>query len=262
VAKIKTAHVAGTFYPDDPQALSALLDDCFAQDFSQQQTSPKAMIVPHAGHIYSGPTAAFAYHALESIAAQIKHVLLIAPSHYHPLSCVAACSAQAFATPLGNIDADTETLHTLHQQGLVQFVDEAFEQEHALEVHFPFLQRIIPTFKLTALLAGYDSVINVYEILLKLWQPLNTMIIISSDLSHFHPYQEAKKHDQKTAEAILSLQAQDIQSEDACGAVAIRALLLLAKEKSLQAELLDMRNSGDTAGDPDRVVGYGAFQFV
>ena len=176
---VKAPNVAGTFYPDNSQLLRSSLQQYFTAPTSTQKCAPKAIIAPHAGFIYSGLTAAFAYHPTISMANNIQHIVLIGPSHYCHMPCVAACTADAFATPLGLVASDKAMLQHLHNNHLISFVDQAFEKEHSLEVHFPFIQMLFPNVPLTALVAGQDTATIIHDILLHVWQPQNTLVIVS-----------------------------------------------------------------------------------
>lgn len=255
--------VAGLFYPADPQQLQAevktYLDIASRQE--QTQAVPKAMIVPHAGYVYSGPVAASAYVHLFPAREKIQRVILIGPSHRVPFRGLATSSAESYATPLGEVSLDREAIDKISELPQVHLLDEAHSMEHSLEVHLPFLQETLDHFQLVPLVAGNASPSEVAQVLDALWGGAETLIIISSDLSHYHDYASAQRMDKATSDAITSLDVTAIDGEHACGCVAVNGLLQLAKERGLSASVVDLRNSGDTAGPKDRVVGYGAYVF-
>ena len=264
MSNIRPAAVAGMFYPNDEISLRAMVQQFLAQATSSGPT-PKAIIVPHAGYIYSGPIAANAYHLLESNAAIINQVILLGPSHRVPLLGLAASSASSFATPLGLVAIDQDKVKKLAKLKQVKLMDEAHSMEHSLEVQLPFLQTVLTNFKLTPLVVGDATAAEVCEVLETACpdphQNPQTLIVISSDLSHYHDYTTAKKLDQLTSQAIEDLDGNKVGYEDACGRTPINGLLMYACKHGLQVEIIDQRNSGDTAGDKDQVVGYGAYAF-
>jgi len=266
-ANIRSPAVAGSFYPEKENELSAMiqayLDNC---DTPSPDNKPVALIVPHAGYIYSGAVAASAYSQLIPFREKISRVILLGPSHRVPLAGIATSSANAFQTPLGTIPLDTDAIEQLNHLPFVQYNDEAHYYEHSLEVQLPFLQKILSSFSLVPLIIGQTEdqlVSDLLETIIhkKNGQDENTLILISSDLSHYLDYERAKRCDQLTCKAIETLTAHHIHYEQACGLTAIAGMLLSAKKHQLQAKTLDLRNSGDTAGSKDRVVGYGAWAF-
>lgn len=264
---IRQPAVAGVFYPLDRQELHADIAGYLKAAASPPGGAtvpnevPKAVIVPHAGYIYSGPVAAAAYARLQPAHAQIHRVVLLGPSHRVPFHGLATSSAEAYATPLGPVSLDREAINTIRHLPQVHHLDEAHRMEHSLEVHLPFLLEILDDFKLVPLVVGDASAAEVAEVLEKLWGGPETLIVISSDLSHYNSYATAKHLDAETSRAIIELREHDLGSEDACGFIPVSGLLRVAKAKGLQAEIVDLRNSGDTAGPRDRVVGYGAYVF-
>lgn len=220
---------------------------------------PKAIIAPHAGYIYSGPIAARAYASLRPAHQTIRRVVLLGPAHRVYLQGLALSSASAFATPLGTIDIDLESVEKLRRLSQVINMDSAHDEEHSLEVHLPFLQRALDHFTLVPLVVGDASVADVSQVLDTVWGGEETLIVVSSDLSHYHDYETARRIDTATSNAIQNCQLEKIGSEQACGCIPMRGLLHIAKERAMQVRILDLRNSGDTAGTPDRVVGYGAY---
>ncbi len=260
--KIRPPAVAGSFYPADPVQLNQQIDQFLSSvALKQQETQPiKAIIAPHAGYIYSGPVAAEAYARVRQQADKIQRVILLGPAHRVALRGIAAPSVDFFRTPLGDIAIDKKALASIEPLPQVVVSDLAHQQEHSLEVHLPFLQKILKPFTLVPLVVGHVAPAQVAEVLQQLWGGEETLIVVSSDLSHFYPYDNAIRLDTETSKAILQLSDQ-IQPEQACGAFPLNGLTHLAKEKQLKAELIAQNNSGDTAGDKNRVVGYGAYQF-
>ncbi len=257
---VRTPAVAGMFYPNNPQKLHDQLQD-FLDQVEAAGTVPKAIIVPHAGYIYSGPVAASAYARLRAAKDIIQRVILLGPSHRVDFRGIAVSGMDAFATPLGNIPVDQEAIATICELPYVGFLEQAHVQEHSLEVHLPFLQEVLGAFKLVPLVVGEATPEQVGTVLETLWGGPETLIVISSDLSHYHDYQTAKRLDTATSRAIESLHFEDIDHEAACGRNPVSGLLWVARRKGLHGETIDLRNSGDTAGSHDRVVGYGAYVF-
>jgi len=259
--EVRPPAVAGMFYPAEPQQLESMVRDFLAQVENRGPT-PKAVIVPHAGYIYSGPIAASAYSRLASSRNTIKRVILLGPAHRLRFSGLAASSAEAFATPLGQVPVDTKAVQQALQLPQVQYLDAAHVQEHSLEVHLPFLQMVLDDFKLVPFVVGDAEPAEVDQVLELFWGGPETLIVISSDLSHYHDYQTARSLDAVTSEAIESLHPQDISHEHACGRNPVNGLLVAAGKHGLRGKTIDLRNSGDTAGTKDRVVGYGAYVFL
>ncbi len=261
MSKIRPPAVAGTFYPDNPAELRAQIDG-FLSDAANDYFPPKALIAPHAGYIYSGPVAASAYASICKHANTINRVVLLGPAHRIFVEGVAASSADQFRTPLGDVEIDQVCICELVSQfPFVYYSDDAHAQEHSLEVHVPFLQRTLDEFSLIPLAIGNASNDQIESVLDALWGGPETLIVISSDLSHYHDYATAQKLDSATSEAIEQLQPERIQYEDACGRIPINGLLQTARQRGLQVTNIDLRNSGDTAGPRDQVVGYGAYLF-
>ena len=258
--RIKAPNVAGMFYPGDAGVLRAEVDAHLSKA-RDGGPAPKALIAPHAGYRYSGEIAASAYARLKPRAHAIRRVVLLGPAHYHPVRGVAAPTADSFATPLGRVPVDTASIRLALDLPFVRRLDPAFEREHSLEVHLPFLMRVLPRFSLVPLLVGTAEPAEIDTLLEALWGGPETAIVISSDLSHFLDYESAQRLDTKTSEAIVELRHDDVGHEQACGRHAVNGLLHLAKRHGLEAAALDVRNSGDTAGPRDRVVGYGAYAF-
>lgn len=260
---IRAPAVAGSFYPNNAGQLSAMLDDYLdivaGELNARQPDSPKAIIAPHAGYIYSGPVAGSIYSLIKQADKQITRVVLSGPAHRVYVKGVALLSNTHFATPLGNVSIDTETVNKLTHYPNVQILDEAHRQEHSLEVQVPFLQKVLPDFNLIPLLVGDAEPDQVAEVLDELWGGDETLIVISSDLSHYLDYDAAGRIDHDTTRLIEKLDYKNIGPEQACGCAPMRGLLKLAKHKQLEIKTIDLRNSGDTAGTKDRVVGYGAY---
>jgi len=257
---IKQASVAGYFYPDDHVELRKLLA-ALLNTSKPKVSPPKAMIVPHAGLVYSGPVAATGYASLLPVRDRIKRVVLLGPAHRIYLQGLAISTADRFATPLGQVRVDTELKQSVEKFSHVRLMDEAFAQEHSLEVHLPFLQTVLDEFTLLPMLVGDTPAQQVAQILESVWGGEETLIVISSDLSHFHDYATATRRDNDTARKIQTMQQEQLSPQQACGAYPVNGLLQIARQKNMKVSMLDLRNSGDTAGNRDRVVGYGAFAF-
>jgi MEMO1 family protein len=221
--------------------------------------APKALIVPHAGYVYSGPVAGSAYAHIAGLAGRVTRVVLLGPAHRMALRGLAYSRADAFRTPLGSVAVDRHALEGLADLPQVREHEGPFEGEHCLEVQLPFLQLTLGTFALVPLLVGDATGPEVAEVLARLWGGEETLIVISSDLSHYLGYAQARAIDARTSQAIAELRPEAIGYEQACGRIPIAGLLLEARRRGLTAEVLDLRNSGDTAGPRDRVVGYGAY---
>jgi MEMO1 family protein len=258
-AQIRQPAVAGQFYPDDPAELDAMLTDFLSQVSAQAGPTPKAIIVPHAGYIYSGPVAASAYAQLIPLREQINRVILLGPSHHVYVTGLAASHATHFATPLGLIPLDQTAIAKTLTLPQVHYLDAAHASEHSLEVHLPFLQKVLGNFSLVPLVVGEAAPQDVAQVLELFWDDPHTLIVISSDLSHYHAYRDAQQRDRATSKAIEALAPEHIGYDDACGRNPVNGLLQLARTHHLHITTLDLRNSGDTAGPRDRVVGYGAY---
>jgi AmmeMemoRadiSam system protein B/AmmeMemoRadiSam system protein A len=254
---VRPAAVAGAFYPGTAQALGAQLGQ-FLLAPEDAGPAPKALIVPHAGYVYSGAVAGRAYRMLEGARDAIARVVLLGPVHRVPVRGLALPGADAFATPLGTIPVDAAAARTL--AGLSQVVTSpaAHAQEHSLEVQLPFLQQVLGSFTLLPLAVGDASVAEVAEVIERLWGGPETLFVLSTDLSHYHSYQEAKRIDGATLARIAAF-ATDIHHEEACGATPLNGLLRVARAKGLSIRQVAACNSGDTAGDRGRVVGYASF---
>jgi MEMO1 family protein len=277
---IRPTAVAGLFYPAEPHRLRivvrALLEraaaaptaavpasDAAAPAAAPPQTSawPKAIIAPHAGDSYSGPIAASVYHRLTPARGQVTRVVMIGPAHRVYVDGLAISGAQAFDTPLGRVPVDQAGVREALKVPGVSILDEAHAPEHSLEVHLPFLLEVLGTFAIVPLVFGRCPPALVAAVLDALWGGPETLILISSDLSHYHDYASAQALDRATTQAIEALRPEDIREEGACGRTAIAGLLAAARQRGLRAATVDLRNSGDTSGQKEQVVGYGAYVF-
>lgn len=255
---IRPPAIAGTFYPAATEGLAQLVENLLDGGPSPQGVCPKALIVPHAGLVYSGPTAALGFRELSPCAEEIQRVVLIGPAHRVPLSGLAYPHWDRFATPLGTVSVDQAAISALTRLPQVHGNDEAHRWEHSLEIQLPFLQRVLANFKIVPLLVGRTNAEAVAEVIEFLWGGPETVIVVSSDLSHFHTYENASRIDHRTAEKILERSA-TLNHEQACGCQGINGLLTVARRHGLDIKLRDLCNSGDTAGSKDRVVGYATF---
>ncbi len=253
--------VAGLFYPAEPDELARQVRGFLtaAGEPDPALPAPKAIIAPHAGYIYSGPVAGRAYAQIAGLAGRIRRVVLLGPAHRLPVIGLAYSRAERFLTPLGAIPVDRAALAGLADLAQVQESDPPFEGEHCLEVQLPFLQLTLGDFDLVPLLVGDADPEAVAEVLARLWGGEETLIVISSDLSHFLDYAAARSMDTRTTQAIEALDPARIGYHQACGRIPVNGLLVEARRRGLHARTLDLRNSGDTAGPKDRVVGYGAY---
>lgn len=261
---VRPAAVAGSFYPDEPRALQRSVADYLAPVSAAAQPGPcpKMLVVPHAGYIYSGPVAAHAYAQLAPHRARIRRVVLLGPVHRVPVRGLAAPSVEAFDTPLGRVQLDRAALAGLADLPQLLVSDRAHAAEHSLEVQLPFLQQVLGSdFRLVPLAVGDASPAQVEQVLERLWGGDETLIVISSDLSHYLPYAQARERDAATLARIAAF-ATDLHGEEACGASPLNGALRAARRHGLQPRVLDARNSGDTAGSRDRVVGYAALAFL
>ncbi|RST55719.1 AmmeMemoRadiSam system protein B [Variovorax sp. MHTC-1] len=260
---VRPAAVAGTFYPSDALQLQREVGDCLAAADSAVAESahpPKLLIVPHAGYVYSGAVAAQAYALLAPWRDRITRVVLIGPAHRCAVRALAAPEADAFDTPLGRIALEHASLARLGTPPQVVHDDWPHAFEHSLEVQLPFLQMVLDSFALVPLLVGSANPSELAQVLDRLWGGDETLIVVSSDLSHYLPYAQAQARDRATVQRILAFDGA-LVPEEACGALAINGALQAARSHGLQPRLLDLRNSGDTAGDRRRVVGYAAIAF-
>ena len=258
--QVRPAAVSGSFYPRQPEALAQEVAALLGAAKQHKSATPKALIAPHAGYIYSGPVAAHAYARLEPARGRIKRVVMLGPAHFVAVRGLALPDACGFATPLGMVPLDEVNVEMLSRLPQVLQSKAAHASEHSLEVQLPFLQTVLEKFTLVPLAVGDATPEEIADVLDLVWGGEETLIVVSSDLSHYLPYETARRVDQATAQAILELR-QSISHQQACGASPVNGLILAAQRHCLKPELLDLRNSGDTAGDRSRVVGYAAFAF-
>jgi MEMO1 family protein len=259
--KIRAPAVAGSFYPADPRRLDAEVARLLGQTSPPGEAAPKALIAPHAGYVYSGAVAASAFAQLREHADAIARVVVIGPAHYVPLRGLALPTAEVFATPLGRVAVDRDALAAIADLPRVTTMDAAHAPEHALEVELPFLQSVLPRFSLVPLLVGSATAQEVAAVLARLWGGAETLIVVSSDLSHYHDYETARRLDAATAQRIECGDWPALGPGDACGRWPIAGLLIEAARRGLAARRLALCNSGDTAGPRHEVVGYGAWAF-
>lgn len=263
--QVRPPAVAGAFYPSEAGILSrdvnALLGAAKPRGGRERVSVPKAIIVPHAGYVYSGATAALAYARLSVGRQTIRRVILLGPVHRVAVRGLALPGAEAFATPLGEVRIDQSAVAAIAPLPQVVLSPAAHAMEHSLEVQLPFLQSALDDFTLLPLAVGDATPAEVAQVLETVWGGPETVIVISSDLSHFLPYRAAQVMDQGTVQSILDMQG-TLTHEQACGGTPVNGLMLAAKQHHLHPELLGLCNSGDTAGDKLRVVGYAAFTFT
>ena len=255
---IREPAVAGTFYPADAGELRTTIQGLLNQVQFQTGPAPKALIVPHAGYVYSGSVAASAYARLRPYRDRYTSVILLGPCHRVAIRSLALSGVDVFRTPLGDVPLNKQVITTLDIPE-VSIFEATHQFEHSLEVNLPFLQIALGSFSLVPLVVGEVAPETVAEVISSLWGGAETLIVVSSDLSHYLSYNEARIRDRLTCEAIEGLEAQHIDNEDACGATPVRGLLIEAKRRAMEVVTLDLRNSGDTAGRKDQVVGYGAW---
>lgn len=260
MTSVRAPAVAGMFYPGDPETLGRSVAE-LTRTPPPRPMPFKAIVAPHAGYPYSGPVAGTAYAAVRHLADRIRRVVLLGPAHRVGFRGIAAPSAEALATPLGTIPVDRAAIAAALELPGVQVLDAAFAGEHALEVHLPFLQHIFADFQLVPLLVGDTRPEQVDRVLERLWGGPETLIVVSSDLSHYQTDETARRLDLETSQAIEALQGHRLNGHFACGFLPVAGLLRRATALDLRATTLDLRNSGDTAGGRDQVVGYGAYGF-
>lgn len=267
VNRIRPAAVAGRFYPGEADRLASTIQAMLAATRPQTIKRPKAIIVPHAGYVYSGPVAASAYALLRAY--PYRRVVVFGPAHRLAVEGLAVPEADGFATPLGVIPIDRAALRLAPKSSRIEISDLPHAEEHSIEVQLPFLQHVLGTFELAPFLVGWASDSEVAAVMDALWDGDDTLIVVSSDLSHYHPYDEARRLDHATVQAILNRKPL-ADHDQACGATGINALIQIARDRQLSAHLLDFRNSGDTGDAPSsgrdqhssQVVGYAAIAFT
>jgi len=257
---IRAAAVAGSFYPAAATELQSEIRKLLGSTGTAAIVPvPKALIAPHAGYIYSGPIAAAGYSRLTPVRERITRVVLLGPSHFVGFQGLAADSAEGWQTPLGTVPIDRPVVERLIKARLIGVLDAAHAREHSLEVQVPFLQVALGEFALVPIVAGDASPEAVAALLEVIWAGLETLIVVSTDLSHYLDYRSCQETDRQTADAIERLDPSALGPESACGRIAVRGLLAAAKRRGMSIARLDLRNSGDTAGPRDRVVGYGSW---
>ena len=254
---VREPAVAGQFYPEDPGELRTLVNSLLGAADCKADEAPKAIIDPHAGYIYSGAIAASAYACLSPHRDTYRRVVLLGPCHRVPVAGMAVSGADVFRTPLGDVPVDRETVAALAAKGIREY-EPSHQYEHSLEVHLPFLQAVLGEFRIVPVVVGEVRPEAVANLLETLWGGPETLIVVSSDLSHYLEYGAARAQDATTCRRIEHLDTR-IDHDDACGATPLRGLLLAARHRGLRVRTLDLRNSGDTEGDRDFVVGYGAW---
>ena len=260
--KVRPPAVAGMFYPDDPDDLRRQLASSFADAVPAgvaPDEPPKALIAPHAGYVYSGPVAASGYERVRALRGVVTRVVLAGPSHRVPFEGVAVPSVDALETPFGLVPVDIEAkAAVLRVPGVVEW-DAPHDHEHSVEVHLPFLQAVFGDVAVLPLVVGHAPAELMAAVFEAVWGGPETLIVVSTDLSHYHDHDTATELDAATAAAVEAGHWREVHDVDACGAYPLRGLLLAADHHQLRARVIDLRNSGDTAGPRDRVVGYGAF---
>jgi AmmeMemoRadiSam system protein B len=261
MTSIRKPAVAGQFYSGNPGELSATVAALLEGAQDQDTPAPKALIVPHAGYHYSGPVAASAYARLRPYRDQYQRVILVGPCHRTPVHGLALSGADVYRTPMGDVPLDKAAIAGLDIPN-VRISDKSHRTEHSLEVHLPFLQAVLGDFSIVPIVVGGATPELVAQALDALWGGPETLIVISSDLSHFLQYDDARSIDAVTCEAIENLDAGQISREMACGATPVRGMLIAAKRRGMEVTTLDLRNSADTAGNSGPVVGYGAWVFI
>jgi MEMO1 family protein len=266
MTSVRRPAVAGLFYPEGASALEAMVRNALSEAGAAAEPAagpaPKAIIAPHAGYVYSGPIAASAYARLRVAGEAVRRVVLLGPCHRVPLQGIAVPSVEAFETPLGRVAIDRAAIDEILRLPQVRTSDAAHVEEHSLEVHLPFLQTIFRDFRVIPMVVGECTIAEVAEVLARLWGGSETRIVVSSDLSHYLDYASARRLDAETCRAIELLDGHALAWEQACGRLPIAGVLEIARRKHLTVRTLDLRNSGDTAGDRRRVVGYGAWMFT
>jgi AmmeMemoRadiSam system protein B len=262
--RVRAPAVAGFFYPEDPDELAAAVDACLAGAAPPRagEPAPKALVVPHAGYVYSGPVAASAYARIAPHAGAIRRVVLLGPAHRVFVRGLAAPRADGFATPLGVVPIDRAAVDAVAALPQLAVSDAPHAGEHSLEVQLPFLQRLLGEFALAPFAVGEASAEEVAEVIDRLWGGPETLVLVSSDLSHYHDYATARRLDRATRASIEALEPGELGPDSACGRAPLCGLLRVARRRGLRAETLDLRSSGDTAGGRERVVGYGAWAFA
>lgn len=262
-SRMRPPAVAGLFYPENANELRHAVNGYIAEASLRAAVAdrPKALIVPHAGYQYSGSVAGFAYRRVRDWSADIHHVVMIGPSHRVAIRGLAVPSVGTFMTPLGSVPIDATGRSRLLELGLVGISDAAHAVEHSLEVQLPFLQVVLKDFDILPITIGFALCEQVARAIDAVWGGSDTLVLVSSDLSHYHTWSDARQLDDATTRAIVERRS-DLPDEQACGACGINGLMQVARRRGLTVEVLDQRNSGDTAGDRSRVVGYGSYALI
>mgnify|MGYP002639283670 CR=1 FL=1 len=260
IKNIRPPAVAGMFYPGNTSELNMHIRAYLGSDTYTGTRTPKVLIVPHAGTVYSGAIAAAAYRTLIPFKNTIKKVVLLGPAHQVHVNGLALPTMDQFQTPLANVNLDKPVIMKLVADfSQVCYSDRAHQEEHSLEVQLPFLQSVLSDFSLIPFVVGDASDIEVADVIESLWGGPESLIIISTDLSHFHNYEDARNLDSQTADQIEAFNGDALADQSACGRIPLRGLLRVARQKQMTIERFDLRNSGDTAGRKDQVVGYGSW---
>ncbi|MDH5654459.1 MAG: AmmeMemoRadiSam system protein B [Spirochaetia bacterium] len=254
---VRESAVAGSFYPDEKKHLADLVDSYLSGE-DKKNPLPEAIIVPHAGYMYSGAVAGKGYTSIKQL--DIKNILIIGPAHRVYVNGLAIPDCDAFVTPLGKISVNKELYPELVKLPFISINDEAHKDEHCIEVQLPFLQRLFTSFQIIPVLAGNADEEQI-QTLFDLTSGKIDLIIVSSDLSHYNSYETAKNLDRNAANSIEALDPFSLESEQACGSRPIKGLLLYAKRAGLKVKTLVLQNSGDVSGSRSSVVGYGSFIF-
>lgn len=259
---VRRAAVAGLFYPAEREELAATVERYLEDAAREAPGSPvpvTALVVPHAGYVYSGPVAARAYAKLCALKGRVRRVVLIGPAHFVSVSGLAVPRAEVFECPLGAFPVDRAAIESVAHLPDVRVSDAPHAPEHSLEVQLPFLWACLGKVPLVPLVVGDAGPAAVSDVLARLWRDPETLLVVSTDLSHYQSYREARRRDTATAAAIEVLDHTSFGPEAACGYRGLAGAMVLARQRELAVHRLDLRNSGDTAGPRDRVVGYGAW---
>ncbi|MEW6302614.1 MAG: AmmeMemoRadiSam system protein B [Verrucomicrobiota bacterium] len=257
--EVREARLAGKFYPAPPRRLEQMVKT-FLTEGQKVDVSPKAVIAPHAGYIYSGPVAGSAFLPFQPDGKTIRRIVVLGPSHWVGFDGIALPAANSFGTPLGTVTLDLEAIERLRALPFVRVFDAAHDREHSIEVELPFLQQTLEAFKLVPLVVGQAAETEVQQVIDLLWNGPETRFVLSSDLSHYHDYETATRLDRATTDDIEA--GRSVNVTQACGHLPISGFLRSAQARGLRARAIDLRNSGDTAGPREEVVGYGAFIFA
>ncbi len=259
--RVRRAAVAGLFYSNDPHQLRQDVEDLIAAAPTFSASPVKAIIAPHAGYVYSGSVAGAAFAAVREQSADVRRVIVVGPAHYVALRGIAIPTVDAFETPLGRLPIDQAAVASISDLPFVHFSDAPHAPEHALEVELPFVQMLTRDCELVPMVVGDAEPVEVAQALDRLWDGASTLIVISSDLSHYHDYDTACRLDRDTSALIDAGEWAQLNAKRACGYLPVAGLLVETTRRGLVATRLALCNSGDSAGDRARVVGYGAWAF-